>query len=99
MSKILDGKKLAKEIELILQQTIESGLGGAKRPPGLAVIRVGNDSASYIDMRHQKAIHSSSHVTQLLSLVAPLKGGPADFWRGWEFLQSSHILGRFPLEI
>ena len=41
MPNILDGKKLAQEIELILHQTIESGLKVAKRPPGLAVLRVG----------------------------------------------------------
>ena len=47
MPNILDGKKLAQEIELTLKQTIESGLEVAKRPPGLAVLRVGNDPVSY----------------------------------------------------
>tara|TARA_Y100001968_G_scaffold332677_1_gene391779 strand:- start:2601 stop:3494 length:894 start_codon:yes stop_codon:yes gene_type:complete len=44
----LDGKKLAKELELRLQQDISNGLLIAGRPPGLAVIRVGNDPASEV---------------------------------------------------
>jgi len=54
MPKILDGKKLAEEIELILQQTIESGLEVAKRSPGLAVIRVGNDPASGVYVNYKE---------------------------------------------
>ena len=54
MSNILDGKKLAQEIELILQQTIESGFEVAKRPPGLAVIRVGNDPASGVYVNYKE---------------------------------------------
>ncbi len=46
MSKILDGKKLAKELELRLQKDISCFDSMAGRPPGLAVIRVGNDPAS-----------------------------------------------------
>ena len=54
MPNILDGKKLAHETELILQQTIESGLEIAKRPPGLAVIRVGNDPASGVYVNYKE---------------------------------------------
>ncbi len=54
MSNILDGKKLAQEIELILQQTIESGLKVVKRSPGLAVIRVGNDPASGVYVNYKE---------------------------------------------
>jgi len=54
MPKILDGKKLAKEIELILKQTIESGLEIAERPPGLAVLRVGNDPASGVYVNYKE---------------------------------------------
>ena len=53
MPKILDGKKLAQEIELILQQAIESGLEVAKRSPGLAVLRVGNDPASKVYVKNK----------------------------------------------
>ena len=46
MAKILDGKKLAKELELRLQKDISSFNSQVGRSPGLAVIRVGDDPAS-----------------------------------------------------
>ena len=54
MPNILDGRKLAQEMELILQQTIESGLEVAKRPPGLAVLRVGDDPASGVYVNYKE---------------------------------------------
>ena len=54
MPNILNGKKLAQEIELILKQTIESGFKVAKRSPGLAVIRVGNDPASGVYVNYKE---------------------------------------------
>ncbi len=42
----LDGKKLAVELEERLQLEISAGITKAGRPPGLAVIRVGDDLAS-----------------------------------------------------
>ena len=54
MPNILDGKKLAQEIELILKQTIESGSEVAKRPPGLAVLRIGNDPASGVYVNYKE---------------------------------------------
>ena len=54
MPNILDGKKLAQEIELTLKQTIESGSEVAKRPPGLAVLRVGNDPASGVYVNYKE---------------------------------------------
>jgi len=46
MAQKLDGKKFAKEIELRLSHEISIGLQRGERPPGLAVVRVGNDPAS-----------------------------------------------------
>jgi len=46
MSLRLDGKKLAGELEERLKFEIAAGLAKAGRPPGLAVIRVGEDPAS-----------------------------------------------------
>ena len=46
MAHKLDGKKFAKDIELRLKHDISIGLERAERPPGLAVLRVGNDPAS-----------------------------------------------------
>ncbi|WP_269625171.1 bifunctional methylenetetrahydrofolate dehydrogenase/methenyltetrahydrofolate cyclohydrolase FolD [Prochlorococcus marinus] len=54
MPKILDGKKLAQELELILQKAIQSGLEVAERPPGLAVLRVGNDPASGVYVNYKE---------------------------------------------
>tara|TARA_Y100001968_G_scaffold107663_1_gene97367 strand:- start:146 stop:1057 length:912 start_codon:yes stop_codon:yes gene_type:complete len=54
MPNILDGKKLAQEIELILKQAIESGSEVTKRSPGLAVLRVGNDPASGVYVNYKE---------------------------------------------
>ena len=48
MSLRLDGKELAKELEIRLQFEISSGLINCSRPPGLAVIRIGDDPASEV---------------------------------------------------
>ena len=44
----LDGKALAKELEQRLQAQIQSACSAAGRPPGLAVLRVGDDPASAV---------------------------------------------------
>jgi methylenetetrahydrofolate dehydrogenase (NADP+)/methenyltetrahydrofolate cyclohydrolase len=46
MAAVLDGRRLAAEIEQRLSGVIEAGLRVAGRPPGLAVLRVGDDPAS-----------------------------------------------------
>ncbi len=46
MAKILDGKKLAKELESRLMQDINYFTPKVGRPPGLGVIRIGDDPAS-----------------------------------------------------
>ncbi len=48
MTLILDGKKLSREVEEQLKATIDKNLGLVGRPPGLAVIRVGEDPASAV---------------------------------------------------
>lgn len=50
----LDGKKLAKEIEQRLLHEINTGIEKAGRPPGLAVIRVGDDPASEVYVRNKE---------------------------------------------
>ena len=44
----LDGKVLARDVEHRLQTLIERRLAEARRPPGLAVLRVGDDPASAV---------------------------------------------------
>jgi methylenetetrahydrofolate dehydrogenase (NADP+)/methenyltetrahydrofolate cyclohydrolase len=46
MATLLDGRRLAAAIEERLAATISAGLERAGRPPGLAVLRVGDDPAS-----------------------------------------------------
>ncbi len=46
MALSLDGRKLAQEIEARLKLNISNGVSQAGRPPGLAVIRIGEDPAS-----------------------------------------------------
>ena len=46
MSLKLDGKKLSLEIEYRLKNYISNNKKNAKRAPGLAVIRIGEDPAS-----------------------------------------------------
>lgn len=46
MATLLDGRVLAAAIEERLKAVIEAGLPAAGRPPGLAVLRVGDDPAS-----------------------------------------------------
>ena len=54
MSLKLDGKKLSLEIEEKLKKDIESNLNEAKRPPGLAVIRIGEDPASGVYVNNKE---------------------------------------------
>ncbi len=44
----LDGKVLAKTVELRLKSQVQSASQIAGRPPGLAVLRVGDDPASAV---------------------------------------------------
>ena len=44
----LDGKVLARDVERRLQSLIEQRLAEVGRPPGLAVLRVGDDPASAV---------------------------------------------------
>jgi methylenetetrahydrofolate dehydrogenase (NADP+)/methenyltetrahydrofolate cyclohydrolase len=46
MATVLDGRRLAAEIEGRLSEVIKRGTARGCRPPGLAVLRVGNDPAS-----------------------------------------------------
>ena len=54
MSLKLDGKKLSLEIEQRLKKDVCSGLIIAKRSPGLAVIRVGDDPASGVYVKNKE---------------------------------------------
>ena len=48
MAQRLDGKRLAREVEDRLKVLVESSSAAAGRPPGLAVLRIGDDPASAV---------------------------------------------------
>lgn len=54
MAKILDGKALAKKIKAELQEQIQSLESKINRPPGLAVLIVGDDPASAVYVRNKE---------------------------------------------
>ena len=54
MSIKLDGKKLSLEIEERLDKYISSNKNIAKRSPGLAVIRIGDDPASGVYINNKE---------------------------------------------
>jgi len=54
MSLKLDGKKLSLEIEERLNNYISSNIKIAKRAPGLAVIRIGEDPASGVYVNNKE---------------------------------------------
>ena len=54
MSLKLDGKQLSLKIEEKLKKDIESNINSTKRPPGLAVIRIGEDPASGVYVKNKE---------------------------------------------
>ncbi len=53
-AKILDGKAIAKELRLSLQQQVQARINQNIRPPGLAVVIVGDNPASQVYVRHKR---------------------------------------------
>ncbi|MBP0002703.1 MAG: bifunctional methylenetetrahydrofolate dehydrogenase/methenyltetrahydrofolate cyclohydrolase FolD [Cyanobacteria bacterium SBC] len=53
-TRILDGKALAKKIQGELRSRIRTHVEAGKRPPGLAVLRVGDDPASAVYVRNKE---------------------------------------------
>lgn len=82
---IIDGKAIAATIRATLKQTIQTRIAQQQRPPGLAVILVGNNPASTVYVGHKRkacqevGIHSESYElasdtsqAALLSLIQEL---------------------------
>ena len=53
-ARILDGKKIAQELRAEIKQRVDRRLASGKRPPGLAVLKVGNEAASEVYVRHKR---------------------------------------------
>ncbi len=89
MSKLLDGAALAKEIRLQCKQAADEVLRKIGRRPGLAVILVGNNSASEVYVKHKVfdcqevgfvssllRLPESSPQAELLALINQLNQDP-----------------------
>ena len=89
MATLLDGRRLAAEIERRLSAVISAGLEVAGRPPGLAVLRVGDDPASGVYVANKEKACSrvgiSSHgghlaadtpAEEVLALIRRLNADP-----------------------
>ena len=63
MATLLDGRALAAEIEQRLQGVIAGGIAKAGRPPGLAVLRVGDDPASGVYVANKEKACSRVGIT------------------------------------
>lgn len=53
-AQIIDGKKVAAEVRLEVQQRVTARLDSGKRRPGLAVILIGSDPASQVYVSHKR---------------------------------------------
>ncbi|XBC38627.1 MAG: bifunctional methylenetetrahydrofolate dehydrogenase/methenyltetrahydrofolate cyclohydrolase FolD [Buchnera aphidicola (Melaphis rhois)] len=54
LTKILDGKKISNEIKVAIKKKVHKRLTLGKRPPGLAVILIGNNPASEIYIKKKQ---------------------------------------------
>jgi methylenetetrahydrofolate dehydrogenase (NADP+)/methenyltetrahydrofolate cyclohydrolase len=54
-ARLIDGKAIASEVRSVLRQRIADRLRAGHRPPGLAVVLVGDDPASRIYVRNKRA--------------------------------------------
>jgi methylenetetrahydrofolate dehydrogenase (NADP+)/methenyltetrahydrofolate cyclohydrolase len=53
-ARILDGKKIAQELRADIKRQVEHRLQAGGRPPGLAVIKVGQETASEVYVRNKR---------------------------------------------
>ncbi len=65
MATRMDGRQLAGEIELRLQATIAERLAAVGRPPGLAVLRIGDDPASGVYVANKEKACARVGITSL----------------------------------
>ena len=72
MTLILDGRKVAGELEQRLQLEISTCIEQAGRPPGLGVIRLGNDPASGVYVTNKEKACSRVGVASFISHLSEL---------------------------
>jgi methylenetetrahydrofolate dehydrogenase (NADP+)/methenyltetrahydrofolate cyclohydrolase len=88
-AKIIDGKQIANETILEVKETISKATMKGEKPPGLAVIQVGEDSASKIYIKNKRIVCNKVGIksfnydlpeqtseTELIELVVSLNNNP-----------------------
>lgn len=88
-AQILDGKALAMTIRQGLVEKVRDLVASAKQPPGLAVIKIGNDPASAVYVKNKRAacdevgffslaydLPESASESELLSIINDLNKNP-----------------------
>jgi methylenetetrahydrofolate dehydrogenase (NADP+)/methenyltetrahydrofolate cyclohydrolase len=53
-ARLLDGKKIAQELRAQIKERVDRRLREGRRPPGLAVLKVGNEAASEVYVRYKR---------------------------------------------
>ena len=53
-ARLLDGKKIAQELRAQIKERVDRRLREGRRPPGLAVLKVGHDAASEVYVRNKR---------------------------------------------
>jgi methylenetetrahydrofolate dehydrogenase (NADP+)/methenyltetrahydrofolate cyclohydrolase len=53
-ARLLDGKKIAQELRAHIKERVDRRLREGRRPPGLAVLKVGHDAASEVYVRNKR---------------------------------------------
>lgn len=89
-ARILDGKAIAAGIRDRIRQQVDSRLSAGKRPPGLAVVLLGDDSASHVYVTNKRKacsevgivskaylLPATTSQTELLALINDLNGDRA----------------------
>jgi methylenetetrahydrofolate dehydrogenase (NADP+)/methenyltetrahydrofolate cyclohydrolase len=67
VAQLIDGSRIAQELRADIKRRIDQRLSQGQRPPGLAVIKVGNDPASEVYVRNKRracadaGFHSVAH--------------------------------------
>ena len=88
-AKLIDGKSIAAQIRQSVKETVQQRLAAGGRPPGLAVIQVGNDPASEVYVANKRKscqdvgfvskaydLPADTRQEQLLALIDQLNADP-----------------------
>lgn len=88
-AKLIDGKSIAAQIRQSVKDTVQQRLAAGRRPPGLAVIQVGNDPASQVYVANKRRscqdvgfvskaydLPTDTRQEQLLALIDQLNADP-----------------------